>query len=181
MDPALLRKASDRTAPAYDARFGALQRVKYDTILGTPHGVAARVDLQGGAWLDAGCGTGLFAEHIGAAGCTGVDLSAQMLLRAGSRGIRPVQADIDALPFGAESFDAVFSFTALVDRTSAAPALSELARVARPGAVVVVTLLPHDLPDDLYRVARAAGLVEEARLACGQDLGCTWRKGGRRS
>ncbi len=179
MDAHLLRRASDRTAPTYDARFGALQRRKYDLLRSALAQVPYAGDLRGGAWLDAGCGTGLLAEHMGAreAEWTGVDLSAAMLGRARDRGLRPVQADLDALPFAAGAFDAAFCFTALIDRSSAAPALTELSRVVRAGGLLVVTLLPHDLPADMQEVASGCGLTDGIRLGCGQDVAFVWRRG----
>lgn len=105
-----------------------------------------------------------------------MDLSAAMLLGAAARGVRTVQADLDALPFRSDSFEAVFCFTAMVDRSSAAPGLSELARVVRPAGVVVLTLLPHDVPPDLSEVASACGLAQIHQRACGQDVGFAWSK-----
>ena len=184
MDAHLLRRASDRTAPSYDDRFAGLQRPKYEAVLRVLSEHDWAPDPQGGSWLDAGCGTGLLADHIGPCGVmwTGVDLSCGMLERARRRGVWPVQGDLDALPLAAGAFHAAFCFTALVDRRSASPALTELARVVRPSGLIVVTMLPHDVPADLEDVARASGLVAHASgtgsagLSCGQDRAFFWRR-----
>jgi len=165
----LLRRASDRSAPTYDERFGELQRDKFQRALG-------RATLPPGPLLDAGCGTGLLAAHAPEGAWTGVDLSRAMLRRAAPRGLRCVQADLDRLPFRAEAFAGAVAFTSLVGRQSAAPALAELARVVRPGGLVLVTLLPHDLPGDWDAVATAAGLGPAERFECGQDLGLLHRR-----
>ena len=170
MNSGLLRRASDRTAPTYDERFGDLQRTKFQRAL-------ARAPLPEGPLLDAGCGTGQLAAHAERAGWTGVDLSAAMLRRAAERGVRCVQADLDRLPFRSGAFAGAVAFTSMVDRRSAAPALAEMARVVRPGGLVLVTLLPHDLPGDWDDVAAAAGLSSAERFECGQDLGLLhWRR-----
>lgn len=170
MNSELLRRASDRSAPNYDERFGELQRDKFQRAL-------AKVRIPPGPLLDAGCGTGLLAAHAERADWTGVDVSMAMLRRAAERGVRCVQADLDRLPFRAASFAGVLAFTSMVDRPSATPALPEMARVVRPGGLVLVTLLPHDLPGDWDDVAAAAGLGPAERFECGQDLGLLhWRR-----
>ena len=162
MDSGLLRRAADRTAAGYDERFGALQEEKYRLALARAGG------LPEGRVLDLGCGTGLLAAWTGRP-LVGLDLSAEMLRRARPRGTAGVQGDQDALPFSSGVFGAVVSFTSFVARGSAAPALSEAARVLAPGGLLMLTLLPHDVPDDLEAVAAEAGLRLEARLPCGQD------------
>ena len=169
MDWELLRGASDRTAPTYDERFGPLQRDKYARAL-------SQVALPEGALLDAGCGTGLLAEHTGRGGWTGVDLSAAMLVRAAARGVRTVQADLAYLPFADASFAGVVSFTSLIDLSRAGPALAELARVLRRDGLLLVTLLPHDVPSDWDDAATSAGLLEATRFDCGQDIGFAYRR-----
>jgi len=169
VDSGLLRRASDRTAPVYDERFRALQEEKYRIVLGR---LGA---LPTGRLLDLGCGTGLLSPHLPRP-AVGLDLSAAMLRRAHPRGVLAVQGDADALPFADASFAAVLSFTSLVARVSAGPALTEVARVLRPGGLLLLTLLPADLPADLTTVADAGGLVREDHFACGQDVGFRFRR-----
>lgn len=164
MDSRLLRLASDRTATAYDARFAALQEEKYRIAL------ARLGPLPEGRLLDLGCGTGLLASRLGRR-VVGLDLSSEMLRLARRRGAAAVQGDLDALPFSDHAFAAVLSFTALVDRDSAAPALGEVSRVLALGGPLVLTLLPADVPSDLAAVAQAAGMALDDHFACGQDVG----------
>jgi ubiquinone/menaquinone biosynthesis C-methylase UbiE len=110
--------------------------------------------------LDCGIGAGVFSEgFIRALGAParvyGVDLSRRLLKKAAARldrhGVQPhlLRADARALPIGDSQMDAVICGLVLDHLGEASAALGELARVARPGApVVVVTTRPFapDLP-----------------------------------
>ncbi|ABC83373.1 class I SAM-dependent methyltransferase [Anaeromyxobacter dehalogenans] len=152
----------------------------------------ARLEADGphrappGRVLDCGIGAGLFSEAAiragGArAGAYGVDLSPRLLARASARlgrqGARPflARADVRALPIRDAGMDAVISALVLDHLADPAPAIRELARVARPGAwVVLVTTrplapdlpfrllfrYPRHRPDDLVRAMQAAGLKD---------------------
>jgi ubiquinone/menaquinone biosynthesis C-methylase UbiE len=97
--------------------------------------------------LDVGCGTGVFTQDVLACGAivTGIDLSVPMLQRAiertGDAGFTGLCADMCALPFPDDSFDKVFSMTAIEFVADAGRAVAELDRVARKGGCVVVTTL----------------------------------------
>jgi len=148
--------------------------------------------LVGRALLDAGCGTGRRIAGVQGAGLVvGVDLVPGML--ATGRARRPAgpllaAADVTALPLRGVSFDVVWC-RLVAGHVRALEALyRELARVARPGAAIVVTDFhpaasraghrrtfrdeqgnvwavehhAHD-PEDHGRAAAAAGLVLDAR------------------
>jgi SAM-dependent methyltransferase len=131
--------------------------------------------------LDAGCGCGFGALSLGElADVVALDAHPQALAHCRRRGLRHLlRADVQAPPFRDASFDAVVSVDVLYHRHVAddAGALRELARICRPGGVVVV-LLPayerlrssHDravhtarryTKRRLLRLAEAAGLVPE--------------------
>jgi ubiquinone/menaquinone biosynthesis C-methylase UbiE len=95
--------------------------------------------------LDVGTGTGHFAAWLSGQGAraVGVDIS-RLLLRVAARkkGMAPlVQADAEALPFADGAFDAVLSVTALEFMGNPAKAVSEMARVCRPGGCMVIGVL----------------------------------------
>jgi SAM-dependent methyltransferase len=88
--------------------------------------------------------------------------------------VLPVRADLEALPFGAASFDHVIAITVLYTVADDARAIGELARVLRPGGAAVFVepafealRRHHDTTvhsrrryrrEELAALARAAGL-----------------------
>jgi SAM-dependent methyltransferase len=91
--------------------------------------------------LDAGCGTGfnlLALSRLGRA--VGIDLSADAIGFCRQRGVLAARASLLALPFDDASFDAVTSFDVLYHAwvTDDRAAVAEMARVVRPGGVLLV-------------------------------------------
>jgi ubiquinone/menaquinone biosynthesis C-methylase UbiE len=134
--------------------------------------------------LDAGCGTGGLMQAIEkAAGSTkvvGVDVSAVGLGLAKNYGHRQLaRASIERMPFRDETFDVVVSADVLCHVTvlDDARAVTEFARVLKPGGFVLLNLPAHSwmhgahdvithtvrrfTRDDVRRMAKAAGLVVE--------------------
>ena len=124
----------------------------------------------GGTMLDLGCGTGEIARAGAAAGLrvTGCDISELMLRSATSQdstgAVEWVQLEArwSRLPFSAATFDAVVAASVLeyVDQPSVA--LSECARVLRPGGVLICTV-----PDPRHPVR----WLESAVAACARTPG----------
>ncbi len=104
-------------------------------------------DVTGRTVIDAGCGTGRYLRELRARGAhvVGIDLSTEMLVRARSVTSRLARADLRALPFDAMSVDVVVCALALGDFVELELALSEVARVLRPGG------------DAIYSVVHPAG------------------------
>ena len=100
----------------------------------------AVAELEPGRVLDAGCGTGEFAERVqrelGADVCA-VDFSARMVELTAQRGVEAEVADIQALPFADETFDVAVANWVLYHVEDLDRGLSELARVLRPGGSLV--------------------------------------------
>ena len=90
--------------------------------------------------LEAGCGTGLILDRLRQAGArvTGIDLSAGMLSHAKRRQLPVAQASVDALPFPDATFDRACSFKVLAHVPPIRATLAELARVVRPGGLMVL-------------------------------------------
>jgi SAM-dependent methyltransferase len=91
--------------------------------------------------LDAGCGTGfnlLTLSRLGRA--TGVDLAPEAIAYCRERGVRAVRASLLALPIRDAAFDAVTSFDVIYHAwvTDDRAAVAEMARVLRPGGVLLV-------------------------------------------
>jgi ubiquinone/menaquinone biosynthesis C-methylase UbiE len=89
--------------------------------------------------LECGCGTGLLLERIArfARAARGIDLSPGMLEKARGRGLSVYEGSVTALPFDDASFDVTCSFKVLAHVPDIERALSEMARVTRPGGVVL--------------------------------------------
>ncbi len=97
---------------------------------------------QGKQTLEVGCGTGLILERVSKAArrAVGVDLSAGMIAKAKERGLDVHIGSATALPFADESFDVSYSFKVLAHVEDLPRALSEMARVTRPGGRVFAEL-----------------------------------------
>lgn len=161
MDLKTLARAYDRSAGGYDERFRALQRPKYEA--------AARLlgGLPRGPCLDAGGGTGLFAEFAPEAQLTVLDASLEMLRCARARGLACVQGDLAAPPFRPRSFPLVVSFTAVLSQVPRA--LQALGGLVAPGGHLIVSFLGDEAPA-AAAVARHAGLALRAGpIEAGQD------------
>lgn len=89
--------------------------------------------------LEAGCGTGLLLGRTlrFAKSASGVDLSAGMLSKAKERGLDVVQGSVTQLPYKDESFDLVYSVKVLAHVEDIEAAMEEMARVTRPGGIVL--------------------------------------------
>ncbi len=97
---------------------------------------------EGREVLEVGCGTGLILSRLArvARRAEGIDLSPGMLDKARERGLSVREASATALPFADASFDLVVSFKVLAHVPDIGLALSEMARVCRPGGRVLAEL-----------------------------------------
>jgi SAM-dependent methyltransferase len=101
---------------------------------------AAVAERRPGRVLDAGCGTGEFAERLArelGAEVVALDLSARMVALTAQRGVEAHLGDVQALPFADGEFDVVVANWLLYHVEDLDRGLSELARVLRPGGALV--------------------------------------------
>jgi ubiquinone/menaquinone biosynthesis C-methylase UbiE len=98
--------------------------------------------VRGREVLEVGCGTGLILEKLArlARRAEGVDLSPGMLALARQRGLSVREASATELPYPDASFDVAVSFKVLAHVPDIERALSEMARVCRPGGHVIAEL-----------------------------------------
>jgi SAM-dependent methyltransferase len=92
--------------------------------------------------LEVGCGWGEFAERVQnelAATVVAVDISLRMVELARERGVDARVGDVQALSFEDASFDCAVAKHMLYHAADIDRALSELARVLRPGGRLVAT------------------------------------------
>jgi ubiquinone/menaquinone biosynthesis C-methylase UbiE len=144
---------------------------------------AAMVEMAGdddlGNFLDLGTGTGrilsLFARRASQA--TGIDQSREMLIvaranleAAGLRQAQVRQGDIYALPFASATADFVTIHQVLHYLDDPARALTEAARILKPGGrLLVVDFAPHEL--EHLREQHA-----HRRLGVASDIMASWLK-----
>ncbi|MEL7153182.1 MAG: class I SAM-dependent methyltransferase [Pseudomonadota bacterium] len=104
-----------------------------------------------GQWLDAGCGSGYFARLLAETGATvhGVDGASEMVLAAQAAARdHPAQArltfgqieTVEALPFETASFEGLLSLSVLEYVPDPQRALSDYARVLKPGGQMIVSV-----------------------------------------
>jgi ubiquinone/menaquinone biosynthesis C-methylase UbiE len=107
----------------------------------------------GGDVLECGCGTGLILQRIGrfARSAQAIDLSPKMLELARARGLDAREGNVTAIPFAPESFDVACAFKVLAHVPQIGRALAEMARVTRPGGVVIA---------EFYNPASVRGLLK---------------------
>jgi malonyl-CoA O-methyltransferase len=113
--------------------------------------------------LDLACGSGRYAallEAAGAAQVVGIDYSVAMLNRAALSA--RVRGDMARLPLRSAAFDLVISGLALGHASDLFACAREVARVLRPGGV----LLYSDFHDDAWR----AGLTRSFKDVQGQGV-----------
>jgi 2-polyprenyl-6-hydroxyphenyl methylase/3-demethylubiquinone-9 3-methyltransferase len=97
-------------------------------------------DRPGAVLIDAGCGGGLLAPHVDGKGYrhVGVDLRRAALRQAAEHGVRPVNGDVTALPIATGAADVVAAGEILEHVTDLPATVAELARVLRPGGLLVL-------------------------------------------
>jgi len=132
--------------------------------------------LPGLRVLDVGCGTGATMDHLKRYGVPhGIDLSELPLKFSRRRGHqRTLRASATELPFESESFDLVTALDVIEHLDDDAQGLSEIRRVLKPGAPVVIFVPAFQSlwgPNDVqsghrrrYRLNQLRSLVEDAGL-----------------
>jgi ubiquinone/menaquinone biosynthesis C-methylase UbiE len=138
-----------------------------------------------GRGLDVGCGTGALAARLQRAGyeMTGIDPSDGMLrvMRERAPEVDAVQGSGTDLPFEDGEFDLVLSVAAMhhiADRDAVRRALSEMARVARPGGSVLVWDHNPRNPYWPYLMKRVPQDTGDERLVPVEELVGGLRAGG---
>lgn len=139
----------------------------------------------GSSVLEAGCGVGaqtvILAQRSPLARFTSIDISAESLAQArqkvqrlGLKNVEFQQADIFNLPFGAKSFDHLFTCFVLEHLSRPVEALQVLKDLLRPGGTMTVIEGDHGstffYPESADALAAIACLVQVQRAAGGNSL-----------
>lgn len=95
--------------------------------------------------LDVGCGEGRFCRLLKARGVDVVGLDPTPALIGAARSRDPggmyIEAAAERIPFGEQAFDLVVSYLSLIDIVDVGAAISEMARVLKPGGVLLIANL----------------------------------------
>lgn len=97
-------------------------------------------DVSNQRVIDVGCGEGRFSRMLAdhGAACVGIDPTPDLLAAARDRGgIAPVRAIAEKMPLRDAAFDVAIAYITLVDIEGYAEAISEMARVLRPGGRLI--------------------------------------------
>lgn len=160
------RKYYDAFSEHYEAERGRNNTDGYHDMLDELEAEFVRRYGTGKDVLEVGCGTGLVLERIAGFARTaqGIDLSPGMLAKARARGLSVSEASATELPFADDSFDVCCSFKVLAHVPAIHTALSEMARVTRPGGTVIAEFYnPHSIRGLLKRYAPAGRVTQHAR------------------
>jgi SAM-dependent methyltransferase len=130
---------------------------------------------SGDAVLEVGCGSGVFLELAAARGASvaGIDISPELVALARDRvaGADVRLGDMQDLPFGDASFDLVAGFDSFFFADDMVAALSEAARVTKPGGRVLIQVWGRPERCDLSAVKRAVfGWTPEPEPLCARGV-----------
>jgi SAM-dependent methyltransferase len=138
--------------------------------------------LPPGRLLDIGCGPGILLKHLAGSGFDlfGVDLDPAMVAEAAAvtagAQVSLAVGGIGRLPYASSTFDVVLALGVLEYVQDVEAALNEIARIARPNATIIVSMLNGHSAYWLWRrYIHSRFLRRLSRLAghsdrCGDDL-----------
>jgi ubiquinone/menaquinone biosynthesis C-methylase UbiE len=164
--------SSDANRQYYDAFSADYERERGQNDPGGYHELLDELEAsyvrrfgQGKDVLEVGCGTGLVLLRLRefARRATGVDLSPGMLEKAQQRGLDVKLGSATELPFESDQFDVTCSFKVLAHVPEIEKALAEMARVTRPGGVVLAEFYnPYSLRGLAKRLGPAGKIAPGA-------------------
>lgn len=160
----------DVAAADYDSKWGIdFGPIGRDQVLGKLRKALDEAEPAFGDALEVGSGTGYFSLNLLSAGAvrsaTCTDISAGMLaqleLNANALGlaVETVECEAESLPFEDGSFDLVLGHAVLHHIPDLDRAISEFARVLRPGGTVVFCGEPSAYGDRLAAVPKRLGTL----------------------
>ena len=166
MDP-LSGTAPDAPLFSYDAIAAEyatkVDSAPYNALYERPAMLALLPDIEGKRILDAGCGSGWYAEQLIERGArvSAIDASAAMVdfarLRLSGKSADPASLDLkvadlrDALPFADQSFDGIVSPLVLHYLRDWRPTLREMHRVLGPGGWLLFSTHHPAADADLFQ------------------------------
>lgn len=162
-----IKRDYNKSAEFYNLRYKEIQYAKYRTIFSSRWLSSKDINIR---ILDLGSGTGLLFEFLGGENLDfiGIDISHEMLKLSKEPG--KVLGDLENLPFKANSFDLILSFTVLQNLPTL-KVLREVRRVLKPKKIFAFTILKKKLPPELSEELTRNNFRMLEKLACGEDEG----------
>lgn len=161
-----IRAYYDEFSSAYERHRGKSHPGRYHAMIDDLEVDFASRFVRGREVLEVGCGTGLILERLAKISkrAVGVDLSPGMLEKARERELDVIEASATDLPFEDASFDITCSFKVLAHIPEISRALSEMARVTRPGGYLLAEFYnPWSLRALAKRLGPAGKISESTR------------------
>lgn len=130
--------------------------------------------------LEVGCGMGHFAARVGdllsGARYTAIDQSPRMVELTRNRGVDAWLGDVQQLEFPDASFDVVVANWMLYHVPDLDSALREIARVLRPGGVLIAATMGGDMHHELWNLVDADDATPELSFsaASGREVLERW-------
>jgi ubiquinone/menaquinone biosynthesis C-methylase UbiE len=178
----LVVRTFDEKAVTYAAGYSGESATAHSFRIRRERAYEMTADKRGGNILDVGCGPGLTIDHFVSRGFQfyGVDIAPEMI-RECEAAFASVPAAhfsvgrIEAMEFPDAMFDVVLSLGVVEYIEDDAAAVREMARVAKPGGAVIVSLpnrvSPYRLWDRaVYRPARRVGRALTGRGPIGPEV-----------
>lgn len=160
------RRYYDQFAAGYENHRGANDPGGYHDLLDELESDFVSKYGRGADVLEVGCGTGLVLQRIAGFAQTakGVDLSEGMLAKARERGLDVVLGSALELPFANDQFDVTCSFKVLAHIPDIQRALAEMARVTKPGGVILAEFYnPYSMRGLLKRFGPALRIAPNTK------------------
>jgi ubiquinone/menaquinone biosynthesis C-methylase UbiE len=158
------------TAKSYDELYAAEQRMKIEAAL-------KRVSLTPNSLiLDCGCGTGLLFEYVAnkAQTIVGLDFSRGLLEEAKKKAkrfqnVHLILADADHTPLKDDIFSHVFAITLLQNLPNPERTLTELLRVSRNSAFLIITGLKRKFSLESFEALLHKLKLNIVEIICGDE------------
>ncbi len=134
--------------------------------------------LKGGKVLEVGCGPGVLLHRLASSKCKlyGLDCSSQMIAEAKRRtagtNAKFTVGRAEQLPFEDQSFDVVLALGVLEYLPEVTTGLNEIARVAKPNAVIIVSMLNAVSLNGLWKHLHFSSLLRTRKRKRSLPCGC---------
>lgn len=155
----IIQKRYDDNIKIYNSRYSKIQEEKYSLM--------SKYFPKYSIALDLGCGTGLLNKKL--KNLIGLDISIEML-KIATYGEKVIQAQFESIPFKNNSFDAIFSFSALQSTSNLKKTMKEIKRVLKKEGTFIVTVIKRKFDPEIKKILEK-NFQKVIEQDCGEDIG----------